>query len=163
MCLAKVLERVESSSVVQDANRIDLTEKGIRQWLDYPLTGSGLGSFDAVFTRYKDMDLSGSPEHAHNDYVEFGSETGIVGFCLLGLCVITSFLAALIALCRRHDPLMRGMAFSAVMGIIAIMVHSTVDFNLQIPSNALTFMAILALGWLSLHLDSGHRHKGREG
>ena len=161
--IEKVIERIASSSVDQDASRIDLTEKGIRQWLDYPLTGSGLGSFDTVFTRYKNMELNGFPEHAHNDYVEFGSETGIVGFCLLGLFVMTSFLAALTALRRRHDPLMRGMAFSAVMGIIAIMVHSTVDFNLQIPSNALTFMVILALGWLSLHLDSGHRHKSRGG
>lgn len=39
-----------------------------------------------------------------------------------------------------------------MMGIIAIGIHSTVDFNLQIPANAFLFTILLALGWLSLHL-----------
>jgi hypothetical protein len=28
-----------------------------------------------------------------------------------------------------------------------------VDFNLQIPANAVYFMVLLALGWISLYLD----------
>ena len=38
------------------------------------------------------------------------------------------------------------------MGVIAIGIHSTVDFNLQIPANAFIFVILLALGWISLHL-----------
>ena len=71
--------------------------------------------------------------------------------------VLLSFFAALAALRRRHDPLMRGMAFASMMGIIALLIHSTVDFNLQIPANAATFMVILALGWISLNLDKRTR------
>jgi FtsH-binding integral membrane protein len=67
--------------------------------------------------------------------------------------VLMSLAAALTALKRRHDPLMRGMAFASIMGIIALLIHSTVDFNLQIPANAATFMVILALGWIALSLD----------
>lgn len=66
--------------------------------------------------------------------------------------VLTSFATALAALKRRRDPLMRGMAFASLMGTIALLIHSTVDFNLQIPANAATFMVILALGWLALNL-----------
>ena len=33
------------------------------------------------------------------------------------------------------------------MGIIALMIHSWVDFNLQRPANALTFVVLLAMGW----------------
>lgn len=153
----QVVERIENSSVINDADRVDLFSKGLQQWRDYPLTGSGLGSYDIVFPRYKDEELSGRPEHAHNDYVEFGSESGIVGIILLGLCVLFSFIAALFAQYRRRDPLMRGMAFASTMAIIALLIHSTVDFNLQIPANAMTFMVILALGWISLALDSGRR------
>jgi hypothetical protein len=39
------------------------------------------------------------------------------------------------------------------MAVIAIGIHSTVDFNLQIPANAFLFTVLLALGWVSLHLD----------
>jgi hypothetical protein len=46
---------------------------------------------------------------------------------------------------------MRGISFGAMMGITSLMIHSWVDFNLQIPANALTFMLILAFGWISLY------------
>jgi O-antigen ligase len=39
------------------------------------------------------------------------------------------------------------------MGIIAIMIHSTVDFNLQIPANAFMFMFILAIGCIARWSD----------
>jgi len=39
-----------------------------------------------------------------------------------------------------------------VMGVIAIGIHSTVDFNLQIPANAFVFTILLGLGWVSLYL-----------
>jgi hypothetical protein len=51
------------------------------------------------------------------------------------------------------------MAFASVMGIIALLIHSTVDFNLQIPANAATFMVILALAWIALSLERKERSK----
>ena len=61
-----------------------------------------------------------------------------------------SFAAALRAQYLRRDPVMRGVSFAAMMGILALMIHSSVDFNLQIPANALTFMQLLAFAWISL-------------
>jgi O-antigen ligase len=119
--------------------------------------GSGLGSFDLVFPRYSGAGLIGRYTHAHNDYVQFASETGIVGFSLLGLLVLMSFIAALRAQYVRHDPLLRGISFGSMMAIIALMIHSAVDFNLQIPANALAFMLVLAFGWISLYHDNA-RH-----
>ena len=34
------------------------------------------------------------------------------------------------------------------------MIHSTVDFNLQIPANAITFMLLLAMAWIALGLKT---------
>jgi len=33
-------------------------------------------------------------------------------------------------------------------------MHATVDFNLQIPSNAATFMLVLALAWIASYHSS---------
>jgi hypothetical protein len=44
------------------------------------------------------------------------------------------------------------MSFACIMGVTSILIHSWVDFNLQIPANAAYFMVVLALGWISLHL-----------
>ncbi len=151
----KVVTRLENTSVVGDAGRIDVTENALKQWKAYLLTGSGGGSFYAVFPRYRTEELSLYFDHAHDDYVEFGTEYGVAGMLLLGAIVLSSFFAAILAQYRRRNPLMRGMAFASAMGIIALMIHSSVDFNLQIPCNAATFMVMLALAWISLHLERG--------
>jgi O-antigen ligase len=151
----KVVARIEQSSVIHDADRVEVSLKTIKLWQDYPLIGSGGGSFHAVYPRYRPATIGAFFDHAHEDYLEIAADTGLVGLGLLGLAVGMSFVAALIALKRRRDPLMRGMAFASMMGMIALMIHSTVDFNLQIPANSATFMVVLALGWIALNLDRG--------
>ena len=123
-------------------------------WKDYPVFGSGLGSFPVVIPRYSGDGTAVAYTHAHNDYLEFGAEAGAIGLSLLGLMVLLSFAAALRAQYLRRDPLMRGLSFAAMMGILALMIHSAVDFNLQIPANALAFMLLLALAWISLYHES---------
>ena len=152
----KVLNRIEQTKM-QTEDRPDIARDTLRMWKVYPVFGSGLGSFHVVFPRYSRQDLGALYTHAHNDYLEFASETGAVGITLLGLLVLTSLLAALRAQIRRHDPLMRGISFGALMAMIALGQHSTVDFNLQIPSNALTFMLVLAFAWISLY----HSYPGK--
>ena len=117
---------------------------------DYPLTGTGAGSFYSTYPMYD----SGSfmfafIKHAHNDYLEFASDLGLVAFSLLGFCVLVSLWQSIRAQLGRRDRLMQGMGFAASMAIVALLIHSTVDFNLHIPANAATFMVILALGWIS--------------
>lgn len=150
----KVVARLENTSIARDADRVDVSENALRQWRDYFLVGSGGGSFYAVFPQYRSGDIGNFYDHAHDDYVEFASEYGLVGMLLLGGIVLSSFAAGLLAQYGRRDPLNRGMAFSSTMGIIALMIHSFVDFNLQIPANAATFMIVLSLGWIALYLDT---------
>ncbi|NOU01312.1 MAG: O-antigen ligase family protein [Gallionella sp.] len=149
----KVVARIEQSSVLHDADRVEVSLNTIKLWQDYPLLGSGGGSFYAAYPRYRPATIGAFFDHTHEDYLEIAADTGLVGLGLLGLAVAMSFVVALVALKRRRDPLMRGMAFASMMGMIALMIHSTVDFNLQIPANAATFMVILALAWIALNLD----------
>ncbi len=149
----KVVARIEQSSVTHDADRVEVSQNTFKLWQDYPLVGAGGGSFHAVYPRYRPGSIGSYYDHAHQDYLEIAADTGLVGLGLLALMLLTSLGVALAALYRRRDPLLRGMAFASVMGIIALLIHSTVDFNLQIPANAATFMLILALGWIALGLD----------
>jgi O-antigen ligase len=119
---------------------------------DYPLFGAGPGSFYTVFPGYRPETVRAFYDHAHNDYVELAAESGVPALAILGLFVAGCLAAALKAQWLRRDPLMRGMSFACIMGVTAILIHSWVDFNLQIPANACYFMVLLALGWISLHL-----------
>jgi putative inorganic carbon (HCO3(-)) transporter len=155
--LDKVAQRLEQTRLATES-RDEVSRYTFNYWQDYVWTGSGLGSFYAVFPHYRGMNVSGFYDHAHNDYLEFASETGLIGLLLLGGMVLSSLGIALIAQYRRHNPLCRGIAFSVVMTIIAILIHSSVDFNLQIPANAATFIIILALAWVVAFLPSSYSY-----
>mgnify|MGYP001826355846 CR=1 FL=1 len=119
-------------------------------------TGTGAGTFHVAFPNYQSLSMSNYYQHAHNDYIEFLTDTGRIGFILLGGVVLISLATALTAMRKRHHPLMRGMAFASTMGIISLMIHSLTDFNLRIPGNVALFMIILALAYVA------HSLPGRE-
>ncbi|MGZ5081979.1 MAG: O-antigen ligase family protein [Usitatibacter sp.] len=155
----KLAQRIEQTTVQDVQDREEPAAYSLDLIRNYPVFGSGPGSFYIVYPGYRKEQAMAFFDHAHNDYAEIASDSGVLGLGLLGAFVAMSLGAALLAQWRRRDPLMRGMAFACVMGVTAILIHSWVDFNLQIPSNAVYFMVLLALGWISLHHD---RHSGAD-
>jgi len=156
--LEKVVQRIEETRLVTET-RDEVDIYVYQQWKDYQWTGSGLGSFYSIFPKYRKEDVRGYYDHTHNDYLEFASETGVIGVALLGFIVAMSIYTALVAQYRRRDPLMRGISFAAIMSICAMLIHSTVDFNLQIPANAATFMLILSMAWISYGFQKKVKNK----
>ncbi len=147
----EVMQRLENTSANSES-RDEVIRDTLSMIKEYPLVGTGGGTYEISFLRYKSEDISIYYHHAHNDYLEFLAEYGVIGMSFLVLLVISSLASALFALRKRNHALLKGMAFSSSMGIIAILIHSTVDYNLQIPSNAALFVALLALAHISLHL-----------
>jgi len=159
--IEKLANRIEQTNLSYQAGetsesvemRAEPAKYGFDLIDDNRIVGTGPGSWYVAFPRYRGGELSSFFDYAHNDYVQFAAESGLVGLAMLGLIVVWSLGVALVAQYRRRDPLMRGFSFAAIMGITAILIHSTVDFNLQIPANAMLFMVLLAFAWLSLYMD----------
>jgi O-antigen ligase len=149
----KLARRLEQTTLTDVRVREEPAAYALDMVRDYPLFGSGPGTFATTFPRYRPETVVDYFDYAHNDYAQVAAESGLIGLALLGLLVASSLAAALIAQWRRRDPLMRGMAFASVMGVTAILIHSWTDFNLQIPANAALFMVLLALGWVALGLE----------
>jgi len=126
--------------------RLDTWQQTLRMAGDSPWLGQGLGSFHDAFPRYKRGYGYERVEHAENDYLEMLAEGGLVG---LGL----SLLGALLLVRGgwrglrpgEADPLLRGLGVGALAGLAALAVHSAVDFDLRIPSNALVAAFLVAL------------------
>ncbi len=112
-----------------------------------PLFGFGGGTFYTVFPRFKGPHPLGFYDHAHNDFVEIAADTGLVGLALLLTVAAMALWRALRALGDHSPPLTRGVAAALVMTILCTTIHSAVDFNLQVPANALTVTVVLALAW----------------
>lgn len=148
----KLQERIASTSLTtEQRDEVNLLSLPILQ--DHLLTGTGVGSYYSTFPRYRDGTIGAQYIYAHNDYMQFGAEFGLIGVVPLALVVILSFITAIRVQIVRRSRLMKGMGFAATMAIIAIMIHSSTDFNLQINGNAVTFMVVLSLPWIALSVE----------
>ena len=124
----------------------------------FPAFGTGAGSFYNSFNRYRSPEITEYFDHAHNDYIELMCDLGI-GAWLLFLVTGMTLWQASRAMRVRQLSIARGAAFGTAMSIVALAIHSSVDFNLQIPANALTFVIILSLAWIAMKLPSPKYHE----
>jgi len=142
--VSKIMTRLENTSI-QTEQRDDVYAATLPMIQDYWLTGTGAGTYFETFPVYKTSALSGYWNHTHNDYLEILAEQGVIGFGLLALVVMFVLFIIVQTLRRQRSSLALGMSFGSLMGIIALLVHSAVDFNLQILANSSLFMLLLAL------------------
>ncbi|MDD5461446.1 MAG: O-antigen ligase family protein [Methylococcales bacterium] len=149
--LEKVVQRMEQTSMATE-ERIDVDQGLLPMIEDFNWTGSGAGTFYYVFPRNVNSNYGGY-DHAHNDYLELTSDLGYLGSSFLAGLVIVSLWQALKALRYRHSSFVRGMGFAGLMGTLSLLIHSSVDFNLQIPANAMLFIAMLAIPMIALSVD----------
>lgn len=147
----RIHDVVVDGEVVQQANEIrdDVFVYALPLLKDKPLTGQGAGSFESVFPKYPGDDIRLHFDHAHNDYLQFAIEHGLIGMLPLLGFVLLALWRALQAMWRRESLYRSGVGFGAAMGIVAIGVHSSTDFNLQIPANAATFVVVCAIAVLA--------------
>ena len=125
--------------------RINLQSYNLRIIKERPLTGSGAGSYETTFNQYRDAAIEKKTVHAENDYAEFLVELGIIGCLPLLVILITGIHAQIGLLGSMAPPFERGIAFGCLAATVSILIHGIADVNLQIPSNSLVFMLVLAL------------------
>jgi tetratricopeptide (TPR) repeat protein len=110
------------------------------------LTGVGGGALGQVSPRFESgWSLGRLAIHAHNDWLEALIEFGlpVAG----GLMIF--FIAWLVIKGRRlqtqADRQLYWTGLGALLAIIAVLAHETVDYSLQAPAAALLFVALLVL------------------
>lgn len=142
--LDKLQERYQDTSFASEA-RDEVVQDSLPLLSHHAWTGAGGGTFYTVFPAVQPAAYSGFYDHAHNDYLQFAIELGIPLTTLLLLWLIYLGYLALQVM-RNHDhKLERGLSFAALMALVHMALHSTVDFSLQAPANALLFLTILML------------------
>jgi len=143
----KVLERFASvpTGDVLLSRRVTMFRSSFHIFLDHPIKGTGLGTLVAVYPRYETGYDGKVVDHAHNDYVETLAETGMLG----GICGLM-FLWVLFREARKkfgeeQGHFSRGLHAAGITAVSGLLLHSLVDFNMHIPSNALLFLLLAHL------------------
>ena len=113
---------------------------------DFPWSGTGKGTYVNAYAMYEKVDDHLRLSFAHNDYLEFASENGMVGggaLILAGIGLVV-WLASMWR--RRRSSFAKGIGLGAILGVTALLLHGFTDFNLQITANAVYFTTLAALG-----------------
>lgn len=133
-----------SQNMTDQYRRLDIWATTIQMIKDHPLAGIGLGAYPLAYTRYDQSSGVQRVEQSHNDYLQIVADAGIIG----GLAAL-SFLALLFVRglpgARAHIQPHRAIVTGSLTACFGIVVHSLVDFNLQVTASAQLFLALAAL------------------
>jgi len=112
---------------------------------DFPLFGSGLGTFIHIFPMYRSFHIRGLVTHAENDLLQLSSEIGLIGIGLLLLVFAFLFFRVVLAIRSFHSrDSKKYIGMGGMVGILALMFHSLVERNIQVPANAFLYTFIWA-------------------
>jgi O-antigen ligase len=128
---------------------------------DFPILGSGLGTFIQVFPMYRSFHITGLVTHAENDFLQLASEVGLLGIGLLLVTFLFLFFKGVSGIrSMSYKEPKRYIGIGGLVGILALMFHSIVERNIQVPSNAFLYTMLWAIvlristGGVNRHHDS---------
>ena len=129
----------------------NLSQLPISAWI----WGVGPGNFADVYALIKPANSKHAFSFAHNDYLEFLVEYGVVCVSLFALTVayFVFKLKPKAVLAQRST-----IWLSALAALLAVALHSVVDFNLRIPANMVLTAIILGL-FMNRNIKTNHRRR----
>lgn len=128
-------------------SRMAAYEAHFRLFLASPLRGHGLGSFPALNGMIQTLENHPALDQLnalHNVYLQWLEETGIAGATLMFGCI-----ACLLAHVWRgfaHRSSMRSWLRAVLLASLLVLLHSLVDYGLQVPSVAWQWALWLGVG-----------------
>ena len=143
-------------------------ESRVAAWRDgwqvvraFPIVGTGINTYSDSMIFYQRHVLEVWMTHAHNDYLQFLAEGGL----LVSLPATLAVVLLAITIKRsvneaRNDSYDYWVRVGAGVGLVAIGIQETVEFSLHIPANALLFATLAAVA-MSPTKKSNHRSRDR--
>ena len=125
--------------------RLKITKDCLRMFSHRPVLGWGLGTFPTVYPGYRSFYTNLFVNEAHNDYAQLLVETGLLGFGLMLWFLIRLYQYGLPTSRRWEFKWDGAVSLAALLGCTGLLLHSFVDFNLQIPANAAMFYVLCGL------------------
>jgi O-antigen ligase len=144
--LVPVLNRFTLESAIDDS-RWSIFSSTLEAAARFFPLGSGAGTFIEVYPRFHPPDIvfDGIVNHAHNDYLEAFLEAGLAGI-VLSLALLGFYIFQWKRIWQRGNwSSFRLLQAGAGIGLLLLILHSAVDFNLHIPANAIFFAFLAAV------------------
>lgn len=150
----------EARSEITGGMRVDIDRDGLRMFLKRPILGWGVGTFPIVYPEFRSFYTTFFVNQAHNDYLQLLVETGLAGFLIAAWFLVVVFRQATAKLKNWTETSSGALTAAALLGCVGILIHSALDFNLQIPANAALFYVLCAIA-ASGTLQESQRRRSR--
>lgn len=147
--LSPVMDRFGTEGL-SPGTRFQVWGAALRAAWDFRWTGTGLGTFRDIFPLYN-PGIQRVFDFAHNDYINLAVETGLPGL-FIALVFFACFARGTYNYIKRYRTSF--LTAGLVASVTYMLVHSFFDFNLHIPSNAITF-AVIA-GFAASRISNPH-------
>lgn len=123
-------------------------------FLHFPIAGTGAGTFEQVFPMYRSFVLHVVYDYAHNDYLQFLSEMGLMILFLL-IAIADRVLSRLRKLLFYSNVTRLSIVqLGAFCSLLSLSLHSVTDFSFQIPAVAVTGCVIAGLFFTHYHAEN---------
>ena len=165
--LAPVLDRF-SVAALADSARIPLFELTLQGAGSFFPVGSGPGTFPAVFPALQPVELGQwFINRAHNDYLEWIFDLGVLGAAIPMSIIVLYAIQWTRVYSSGAWSRERFIQVGAGIGLLLLMLHEVVDYNLHTPANQLAFALLAAVFFTpsskisASEADGGRRRKRR--
>ena len=169
--LGTAIEKIKSRISISQLTQSFSIKRRIATWKftvlmikDHPLLGSGIGTYKYNTLRYQarffDQGQSrslypyGIADKAHNEYLQFWAEMGIVGLGIFIWLIISYFSCGLKILRKIKDEYRQGIIIGLIGAVMAVLVDGIFGFPLHLPATVILFWLVLALTIVIIKIEA---------
>jgi len=135
----------ETHTELSGGMRLSIDRDSFRMFRDRPVLGWGLGTFPTVYPQFRTFYTNFFVNAAHNDYLQLLCEMGLLGFATMVWFLIVLYRHALRKIGNWMSEVSGAVTLACTLGFTGILVHSLLDFNLQIPANAALYYVLCTI------------------
>lgn len=147
----------ETKTELSGGTRASINKDSLHMAVAKPLLGWGLGTFPVAYPQFCSFYTDFFVNAAHDDYLQLVVETGVAGFLTMLWFVWLLYRNALRKLTNWTEDINGSIALACMLGCTGLLVHSFVDFNLQVPANAAWFYVLSVLAASTTPIESRER------
>ena len=129
----------ETRTEISGGMRLSIDRDTLHVFRQKPIMGWGLRTFPVVYPQFRSFYTNFFVNEAHNDYLQLLAETGVLGFGIMVWFLLTLYRRARRKIGDWTSSVTAAVTLACMLSCTGILVHSLVDFNLQIPANAALF------------------------
>ena len=116
-----------------------------RMGLDFPVLGTGAGTFLSVYPFYRTLPTHAVTRSPHNEYLHVFAEAGFSGLAILFSAMVLLYRPVIRGLLVGNSAYVRGFLAGGLGALLLPTLHSVVDFPMRSPAIAATIAVTAAL------------------